>query len=66
MLLAEISQFHKSIETKFLYDHWMRHKGAVTRDTSSPLVQILSIVGTHAASISRIAIEDIKSESAVV
>ena len=62
MLLAEISQFHKSIETKFLYDHWTRHKEAVTRETSSPLVQILSIIGNHATAISHIAIEDIKSE----
>ena len=57
MLLAEVSQFSKSIESKFLFDNWNRHKDT---GTGNPLVQILIVIGNLAASVSRIAVEDIK------
>ena len=60
MLLAEVSQFTMSVDSKFLYDNWQKYGGSVAMDTGSPLVQILITIGNAAKKLSRIAIEDIR------
>ena len=62
MLLAEISQFSKTVESKFLFDNWNEYKSVVSSEASSPLVQILITIGNLAGNISKIAIEDIKGK----
>ena len=62
MLLAEVSQFTVSIDSKFLFDNWQRYSGTVAMETGSPLVQILITIGNAARKLSRIAIEDIRGK----
>ena len=62
MLLAEVSQFTVSIDSKFLFDNWQRYSGTVAMETGSPLVQILITIGNTAKKLSRIAIEDIRGK----
>ena len=60
MLLAEVSQFTVSMDSKFLFDNWQKYSGNISMDTGSPLVQILITIGNAAKKLSRIAIEDIR------
>lgn len=81
MLLAELSQHVKAVETKFLYNSWKQHRGAAltakeehsgaalttkeehsgaAKEDTTPLVQILVIVGNLAGALSKIAVQDIK------
>ena len=68
MLLSEVSQFTKFVETKFLYDSWKKCSGnkddcsSSTDLSGAPLVQIMEVVGNQAAHISKIAVDDIKSK----
>ena len=65
MLLAEVSQFTVSIDSKFLFDNWQRYSDTVAMGTGSPLVQILITIGNAARKLSRIAIEDIRGKRAM-
>ena len=60
MLLAEVSQFTVSMDSKFLFDNWQKYSGNIAMDTGSPLVPILITIGNAAKKLSRIAIEDIR------
>ena len=60
MLLAEVSQFTATVDSKFLFDSWQKYSGNVAMETGSPLVQILITIGNAARKLSRIAIEDIR------
>ena len=63
MLLAELSQFTTgSIEAKFLMDSWNQYSFSVSISASSPLVQILVVVGNLARNLSKVAMQDIKGE----
>ena len=60
MLLAEVSQFTTTMDSKFLFDSWQKYSSNVAMETGSPLVQILITIGNAARKLSRIAIEDIR------
>ncbi len=66
MLLAEVTQFFKSVENKFVFDSWRKYFVSVSRETSSPLVQILVVIGNLASTMSKIAVQDIKGNGSVV
>ena len=60
MLLAEMSQFSKFIETKFLFTNWNKYSSSVSRETCSPLVQILVVIGNLATTMSKTVVQNIK------
>ena len=60
MLLAEVSQFTVTMDSKFLFDNWQKYNSNVAMETGRPLVQILITIGNTAKKLSRIAIEDIR------
>ncbi len=68
MLLSEISQFTKDIDTKFLYESWKKHisedllSASANLSAASPLVPIMEVVGNQAPHMSKVAVDDIKSE----
>jgi len=75
MLLSEISQFTKWVDTKFIYDSWKKYSredvvcspsidGLSPSHTpcTSPLVAIMEVVGNQAGHMSKVAVDDIKSE----
>ncbi len=62
MLLAELSPFSTAIEMKFLLDNWHRYSTSVAITTPSPLVQILVVIGNMSRNLSKVAMEDVKSE----
>ena len=51
-----------SLDTKFVYDNWKLHSSAVSMETTTPLVQILTVIGKASKSLAKVAREDMRGE----